>query len=229
MNPLPHAIAVVGCFAVLVHAGPAMAQVAAGTASSQVLVRVDPQVPGGIDVPANYEVSCKVLFDVDGQGLPASTHVTGCDEPFATAARTAAVQWRFRPAVVGGQAVPYKYSARLTFQRTTGQSSVSHILDTSTSTAAAASQIRVLHKVEPILQKDLALVAAADGSNEFRCKVRIDVGVDGVPVDAVVVEAPEYLAPSLREAALQWRFEPVVVAGQPQAFSYMWSLAWTTL
>jgi len=215
--------------AMVVHSLPALAQVAAGTTSSQVLSRVDPQLPSGVDVPANYEVSCKVMFDVDGQGMPAATTVSGCDEPFAEAARVAARQWRFRPTVVDGRGVAYKYSARLTFQRTTGATPVNQTLDTSTANASPSSQIHILQKVEPVLPAELRSMARTADIDEFTCKVRIEVDARGVPSDAVVLEAPDFLKNPLRDAALQWRFAPVVVEGQPQAFSYLWSMVWKGL
>lgn len=210
-----------------VGAAPAPAQVVAGTTSSQVLHRVDAELPKGAEIQANYDVSCKVLFDVGTEGLPTAVSVSDCDSPFREAAEAAGRQWRFRPTVVDGRAIPYVYSARLTFQRTTGQGAVHQELDTSAS--SASSQIRVLNKVQPALPEELRRMARQAQVGAFECKVRIDVGADGVPVDAVVLDAPEFLVGPLREAALQWRFQPVVVEGEARPFNYMWTMSWQTL
>ena len=69
----------------------------------------------------------------------------------------------------------------------------------------------------------------SDDKNEIRTRVRIDVDAKGVPYDAQVLEGPWDLHDSLRKAAMQWRFGPVQVQGQPVSFSYMWLQTYATL
>ena len=38
-----------------------------------------------------------------------------------------------------------------------------------------------------------------------------------------MVEAPDELREALVEAALRWRFQPVVVEGRPVPFTWVWS------
>ena len=46
--------------------------------------------------------------------------------------------------------------------------------------------------------------------------IEITVGPDGVPTGAVAKEGPPQLRPSAEAYAMQWRFEPALLNGQPQ-------------
>jgi outer membrane biosynthesis protein TonB len=46
--------------------------------------------------------------------------------------------------------------------------------------------------------------------------VEIIVGLDGVPTSAVAKSGPPQLRPSAEAYAMQWRFEPALMNGQPQ-------------
>ena len=69
----------------------------------------------------------------------------------------------------------------------------------------------------------------AEGLTEIHWRVRIQVGLEGVPTGAHVLEAPEFLRSDLVDAAMMWSFEPVVVEKQAQSFKYLWEHRWVPL
>ncbi len=193
-------------------AAAAAETITTGTASPLVRERVDPELPPELVV--REAVTCSVVFQVGTDGLPESVQVSGCPDAFREPVRQAALRWRFRPQVLGGQAVPYRYTARFDFAPTAGEAP----FRAEAGGAPVAGAVRVIHQEEP--RVDEALLRRL---GEVRCKVRIEVGADGVPERAEVVEAPDALREALVEAALRWRFEPVVVEGRAVPFTWVWS------
>lgn len=220
------ASAALGCLLCLGAAPEARAQSAAGTASGMVTHRVDPAMPPGVTGEARS--SCSVDFQVGTEGAPTSVTVKDCEEPFRTAAQEAAEQWRFVPNVLGGKAYPYKYTARLDFRHTTSEGSLKHQLSAGVD-ASPSSGIKVLNRAMPIIPDDWQQRLAREGLTEVFWRVRIQVGPEGTPTSAEVLEAPDFLRDQLEQSALFWTFEPVVVEGDKQPFSYLWEHRWVPL
>ncbi len=210
---------------------PALAQSAAGTASTMVVSRVDAVMPAGVTGEAR--ASCKVAFKIGTEGAPepvapVSVTVTACDEPFKGAAEEAARQWRFQPNLLGGKAYPYTYTAQLDFRHTTSSGTLNHELAADPD-ASASGGIVVLNRAQPEIPEDWQRALKAEGLEEIFWRVRIQVGPDGKPTGAHVLEAPEFLRRELVDAAMLWRFEPVVVEDQAQRFKYLWEHRWVPL
>ncbi len=207
---------------------PAQAQVVTGTASSQVLERVDPVLPAGALGGADYDVSCKIIFHVGGDGLPTQVQVSGCASPFFEAAQTAAVQWRFLPSIVEGHPQPYIYSARISFERVSS-GSLHHSFEAPDGGSGSGSSVRILNKVEPQLSPAERQSMRGSVQGETHVKLKLHVDGAGVVTDVTVVDVPEALRSAYVEAAYQWRFAPVLVEGRPTPFDYMWSTTWQAL
>lgn len=204
----------------------ALAQSAAGTASGMVTHRVDAVMPPG--VKGDVSSSCSVDFQVGTDGAPTAVTVRACEEPFRSAAQEAAEQWRFVPSVLGGKAYPYKYTAKLDFRHTSSSGSMKHQLSAGID-ASASSGIKVLNRAMPVIPDDWQERLAKEGLDEVFWRVRIQVGPEGAPTGAEVLESPAFLRERLEQSALFWTFEPIVVQGEKQPFSYIWEHRWVPL
>ena len=74
------------------------------------------------------------------------------------------------------------------------------------------SQIKVKLQPPPPPYPPLAKIAKIQGT----VVVEIVVGLDGVPTKATALEGPPQLRPTAENYAMQWRFEPALLNGQPQ-------------
>ena len=59
-----------------------------------------PDRPPTALAPSRAFVECIVTAEVDGEGKPTPKQVTGCEEPFSSAARTGFANWRFKPCML---------------------------------------------------------------------------------------------------------------------------------
>jgi hypothetical protein len=66
-------------------------------------------------------------------------------------------------------------------------------------------EVRIFHRLRPGETANPAIPA----------KVRVRIGADGVPLDAVYVSGPSFLETPAIATALQWRFEPLALHGLP--------------
>jgi protein TonB len=74
------------------------------------------------------------------------------------------------------------------------------------------SQIKIKYQPPAPPYPPLAKIAKIQGT----VVVEITVGLDGVPIKAVALEGPPQLRPTAESYAMQWKFEPAMLNGQPQ-------------
>ena len=74
------------------------------------------------------------------------------------------------------------------------------------------SQIKVKYQPPAPPYPPLAKIAKIQGT----VVVEIVVGPDGVPTSATAKEGPPQLRPTAEAYAMQWKFEPALLNGQPQ-------------
>jgi TonB family protein len=72
------------------------------------------------------------------------------------------------------------------------------------------SDLRVLEQVHPRFPPK-----ARKYGEEARCDLMFTVTEDGLPVGIVVSGCPEIFRASVEEAAMQWRFSPPLIRGEP--------------
>jgi hypothetical protein len=66
--------------------------------------RPAPEFPKAAIAAGVREAECIVMMRIDGEGRPTEVSAVRCDEPFFSAAREAALDWRFEPFDGGGEA-----------------------------------------------------------------------------------------------------------------------------
>ncbi|MDE3032112.1 MAG: TonB family protein, partial [Acidobacteriota bacterium] len=74
------------------------------------------------------------------------------------------------------------------------------------------SQVKVKYRPPVPPYPPLAKIARIQGT----VVVELTIGPDGVPISATAKEGPAELRPTAEFYAMQWRFEPAVLNGQPQ-------------
>jgi TonB family protein len=120
----------------------------------------------------------------------------------AAAAVDAVRQWRYEPVRVDGQAVAVLTCVTMKFELPGSIGIADEV--------GGSSAVRVLEKVSPAYPKE-AKASGLEGS----VRLSVVVGKDGAVKRIDIREGEPSLAAAAEEAVRQWRYEPVLLDGQP--------------
>ena len=85
--------------------------------------------------------------------------------------------------------------------------------------------MRVVHRVEPIFPQEVR-------ANRISGTVilRVLIGKGGTINNLQTIDGDPVLVAAAEEAVLQWRYEPVTIAGEPVELmaNIFWTLSWST-
>jgi len=112
-----------------------------------------PMVQSSTEVPypvgGHGEASVELELVIDGEGRVSSAVVTAGDEPFAERARSAALEWRFTPAMRGTKPVAARIRARVNFHEELESTPAPSNAGGAAASATASSTAQVESTLEP--------------------------------------------------------------------------------
>jgi hypothetical protein len=163
--------------------------------------RVIPEYPVYIE-PLAHDVICAVELQVGVHGLPTQTTVLECPKDFRPATHDAARAWRFeRPAEPSRTRIEVVFQAWRPAPPVKAAPPVVHMQHAPIA-EDGVTPLEVVHRVYP------AYPEQDEAEGDAHCSVLVDVGADGIPIDAVVSGCPMAFHSQVVYSVLQWRWEP---------------------
>ena len=144
----------------------------------------------------------KVGATIAADGSVHDAHIIEGNAILAGAAMDAVRQWRYEPVVVDGQPVAALASITMKFELP-GSIGISDEV-------GGASVVRLIDQVRPVYPPE----AKASGL-QGKVRLRVMVGKDGSVKRVDIREGESAFATAAETAVKQWRYEPVLLDGQP--------------
>lgn len=135
----------------------------------------------------------RVRILIGDNGIPTQAVVVSGPSYLHEEARKAALEWRFEP--LGPHGLKAPLTLTLSFQPIVQKPTGVAALEV---TPVPTRQVVLSHRLGP-----------GEALSKEPTVVRILIGQDGVPIQAVVFSGPPYLHEKAIRAALEWRFEPL--------------------
>jgi TonB family protein len=156
---------------------------------------------------------------VSERGDVESVRVFEGDALLAHAAEEAIKQWKFKPVVKDGKAIPVLSLVALNFLLSSDDENSKGVppeiapardFPLRVRVSEGVSQKLILNKVNPIYPPQ----ARADGT-QGTVLLHVIIGVDGTIIDLQPISGPPSLVPAASYAVRRWRFRPYLLNGHP--------------